>query len=97
MTRSIHPAAQKELNEAFEFYQGRGGKLLAKAFLNEIQRAAILLESNPTFGVIISETRRRFLLKRFPFLLIYRIDEAGIRILAIAHQRRQPGYWNKRR
>ncbi len=96
MTRSIHPAAQQELNEAFEFYHARGGSALACAFLDEIQRVAAMLEANPQFGAPIKGTRRRFSIRRFPFSLVYRIDGAGIRILAFAHQRRQPGYWDRR-
>jgi hypothetical protein len=41
--------------------------------------------------------RRRFLLHRFPYLLIYREREDGvIQILAVAHTSRRPGYWKER-
>jgi hypothetical protein len=35
-------------------------------------------------------------LKRFPFGIIYRIDGDTLRVLALAHRRRRPGFWRGR-
>ena len=40
---------------------------------------------------------RRHILRRFPYNVIYRVDEEQIHILAIAHHRREPVYWGRRR
>jgi hypothetical protein len=40
---------------------------------------------------------RRFLFRRFPFSLIYFIQETSILVVAVAHGRRKPGYWNNRK
>jgi len=42
------------------------------------------------------EGTRRYVMRRFPFVLIYRDLEGTIQILAIAHGRRRPGYWYAR-
>jgi hypothetical protein len=39
---------------------------------------------------------RRCLLRRFPYGLIYALDQDDILILAVAHTRREPGYWRDR-
>jgi toxin ParE1/3/4 len=39
---------------------------------------------------------RRYLLKRFPFVIVYRAGESRIEIVAVAHGRRRPGYWAAR-
>jgi hypothetical protein len=40
---------------------------------------------------------RRFLLRKFPFLLIYRERAGGnLQIVAVAHTSRKPGYWKER-
>jgi len=40
---------------------------------------------------------RRFLLRKFPFILIYRERAGGdIQIVAVAHTSRKPGYWKER-
>ncbi len=38
-------------------------------------------------------TVRRRAVKRFPYYLVYLEMATHIRILAIAHDRRKPGYW----
>ncbi|MHB0958931.1 MAG: hypothetical protein ACYC0X_26630 [Pirellulaceae bacterium] len=38
----------------------------------------------------------RYLMKRFPFVVIYRVTTDRIEIVAIAHGRRKPGYWKRR-
>jgi hypothetical protein len=37
------------------------------------------------------------IIARFPYSIIYRQDPGGIVIVAIAHQRRTPGYWRRRK
>ena len=39
---------------------------------------------------------RRIAVKRFPYHVVYLETTAQIRILAIAHDRRKPGYWKTR-
>jgi hypothetical protein len=39
---------------------------------------------------------RRLLLQRFPFSIIYRVESTWVLVVAIAHQRRRPGYWRRR-
>ncbi|MCL4204555.1 MAG: hypothetical protein KJ000_18875 [Pirellulaceae bacterium] len=39
---------------------------------------------------------RHYLMKRFPFVIVYRVTANHIEIVAVAHARREPGYWRKR-
>jgi hypothetical protein len=36
-------------------------------------------------------------LKRFPYTLVFRVQESFLRVIAIAHQSRRPAYWAGRR
>ena len=36
---------------------------------------------------------RRYLLRRFPFFVVFRESEESVQIVAVAHARRRPGYW----
>jgi hypothetical protein len=40
---------------------------------------------------------RKRVLGRFPFSIHYRFDDREIVIMAVAHQKRRPGYWSRRR
>jgi hypothetical protein len=39
---------------------------------------------------------RRLVLIRFPYVLIYSFTPDMLRIVAVAHARRRPGYWRAR-
>jgi plasmid stabilization system protein ParE len=72
--------------------RGLGAELKA-----ETQRVTQLLFQTPLIGEIVGGPFRRFASRRFPFALIYRIDGDRLRILAVAHRRRHPGYWSERK
>lgn len=38
---------------------------------------------------------RRALLTDFPYLIVYQISNEIIRVIAVAHSSREPGYWEK--
>jgi len=42
------------------------------------------------------EALRRFLVRRFPYGLLYRNEPTAIFIVAVMHLRRRPGYWKGR-
>jgi plasmid stabilization system protein ParE len=39
---------------------------------------------------------RRVLFKGFPFSVLYEVEGDCVTIIAVAHQRRRPGYWRNR-
>ena len=100
MNRNIklHPAAAHEVTEARAHYAQISAEL-ADAFIHELsvtmERAARLPESGRPWSR--TDTGRRvYLLDRFPYLVIARADLVDLRVIAVAHQRRKPGYWRQR-
>lgn len=87
--------AREELRESIGYYERRGPGL-GGDFRDEVQRAldqAILLPTGyPSVGI----GARRVRLYRFPYSVVYLESPDAITILAIAHARRQPGYWQGR-
>jgi plasmid stabilization system protein ParE len=51
---------------------------------------------SPVRGLPPDLTVRRRAVMRFPYHVVYMELETHIRILAIAHDRRRPGYWHDR-
>lgn len=94
------PAARAELDEAADWYErerpGRGQRLYTA-----VERAVRLVAAFPTAGPTFPEIDpergvRRLIVRGFPFVLAYRVLGDTIRIDAVAHTRRRPGYWRRR-
>ncbi|MBI2994132.1 MAG: type II toxin-antitoxin system RelE/ParE family toxin [Gammaproteobacteria bacterium] len=83
------------MTEAARFYE-RETEGLGADFLDDVQRAIDRLRDNPRLGLTITTELRRSLLSRFPFSVIYAVEPEGLLIVAVAHQRRRPGYWRGR-
>jgi plasmid stabilization system protein ParE len=96
MTPSVSPEADRELTEAAVYYAREGGRELGLAFVAEFERTVSLLCQHPTMGAEWRKSRRRFPLRRFPYSVIYYLHDEDLRVIAIAHHRRRPGYWSDR-
>lgn len=93
----VAPPALAELHDAAAFYALKANVDLGLAFVAEFERTANLVLANPLLGAIFRGTRRRYILGRFPYSIIYQIAADELRILAVAHHRRRPGYWANRK
>jgi hypothetical protein len=66
---------------------------LGDAFLIEILPAADRIVRFPEAWHPLGEGVRRYRLSRFPYRLIYTIDNGDILVRAVAHLHRRPDYW----
>ena len=96
MTRArfVTPARQEFL-EQIEHYEREEAGLGAR-FVAAVEEATARALAFPLAGSIASKSTRRVYLKRFPFVLVYRMDEDGIVVFAVAHHAPKPGYWRAR-
>jgi plasmid stabilization system protein ParE len=99
---TLSGSAQRDIDSAEAFYsrerRGPRNRQIAARFIEELDRALMLLRERPELGQRIGPDHRRFPLHGFPFFVNYRIDKANslIRVVAISHQSRRPGYWANR-
>lgn len=93
----ILPAALLELQAAADYYSVHANINLARAFVDEFERVVNLITSSPQIGSIFRGNRRRYFLRKFPYSVIYQVTFGELRVLALAHQRRRPNYWAKRK
>lgn len=93
----IIPLALAELHDAAAFYAAKANAGLGLTFVAEFERTANLILENPMLGAIFRGTLRRHLLRRFPYSVIYQITAEELRIIAVAHHRRRPGFWKGRK
>lgn len=92
MRVSFHPRTRDEVEEAQAWYEERS-LLAAAGFLHEISVAIRRIGEAPQRYPVAEHGTRRILLERFPFSIHYRVNEDDIVIVAVAHQKRRPGYW----
>ncbi len=91
-----HPLARRELLDAAGYYDAESPGL-GTVFLDAAEALVDRLRRQPRSGSPLGGHLRRALVPRFPYSLIYRLDESGARdrlfILAVAHAKRRPRYW----
>ncbi len=95
MTFSFHPEAESEFREAIDYYEDRESGL-GYDFSIEVFTTIQNIVNHPTAWPIIEEDMRRCLVNRFPYGVIYCIEQDKIFILAVMHLRRHPDYWKNR-
>ncbi len=91
----IHPAALAEADAAQEWYAKRSPGA-AEAFLTELDNTIERISQHPDSYQLYEFKARRALVRRFPYLIVFRKTPGAIEIIAVAHARPYPGYWRDR-
>ena len=92
--------AEAEYRAAGRWYEDRSVGL-GLEFLDAVDDTIDQIVRMPHAGSPVSRLPldllvRRAPVKRFPYHVVYLEAETTIRVLAIAHERRKPGYWKSR-
>jgi len=91
----FHPEALDDARQARRWYGERSAPA-AERFEAELRRAIELIALLPATGSPGAAGTRRLRLHGFPQSVIYRAQASTVLVLAIAHERREPGYWRAR-
>ncbi|MGA1464539.1 MAG: type II toxin-antitoxin system RelE/ParE family toxin [Balneolaceae bacterium] len=95
MIIKFHSEARNEFFEAADYYEEQVVGL-GDDFIDEVEKVLDVIEQQPASGTKITKTERRFLVSRFPYGIIYSIEEDQIIVLAVMNLKRKPGYWKLR-
>ncbi len=95
MSFSFHPDAEKEFNEAVEYYEDIEPGL-GYDFALEVYSAISRATNFPKAWGILEGDVRRSLVRRFPYGVLYAEEKDQIFILAVMNLHRKPGYWKHR-
>lgn len=95
MTYSFHPEALVEFKKAALYYSEKSYSL-GLAFYSEVEYAIEKIIETPLLYRVIDEDVRRCLTKRFPYAILYSIEDHYILILAVMHCSRKSSYWKSR-
>lgn len=96
MTIKFHSEARKEFLNTAEYYEEQVVGL-GDIFIDEVQNVLEVIGQYPSSGTKITPTERRFLVSRFPYGIVYTVEEDIIKIFAVMNLRQKPGYWESRK
>ena len=89
------PEALIEIREAAAFYEHcRSG--MGRSFLDAVEVASAEIVKHPLMWRKVKGRFRRYLVQRFPYGLIYAVQEDVIYVAAVMHLKRKPDYWYRR-
>ena len=91
----FHEAARDELVRETLYYRSIHAGL-AERFASAIEQAARLAAEFPAMGSPYKYGTRRCFAKTFPFALVYVERRDEVYVIAVAHDRRKPGFWRAR-
>jgi plasmid stabilization system protein ParE len=92
---SFHPEARLEYRDAAAYYEAAQPGLGA-AFTIEIESVISQICAVPQRWRIIEEDIRRCVARRFPYGVLYTVENDYVLIVAVMHGSREPGYWRHR-
>lgn len=86
----ISATARQEEAEAYLYYEDKS-EGLGERFLSEVQTTLYQIAENPTFYTYCDSTKtiRDLALPKFPFVIIYEINEDEIIVTNIHHTRKE--------
>ena len=87
--------AKAELEAGVSFYDSQFPGL-GRDFAREVRLLCHRITDSPAAGFEVRPDVRRRILRRFPYSILYTVENGDVLVIAVAHQSRRPGYWHHR-
>jgi toxin ParE1/3/4 len=97
MRVGLSAEALADAEQAADWYIDHDAWDAAIGFQDELARALARIGAEPGLGTPATGGVRMLPIHRFPYSLVYRVQGDDVRVIAVAGQRRRPGYWVGRR
>jgi len=91
----ITSAAEQDFTDALRWYAERSPRA-AEEFDVEFDAILHLIDDDPHRFPFCDDRHRYCLMRRYPYQVIYREHGKDLAIIAVAHAKRKPGYWQNR-
>ena len=88
----FRPEVRKELDEAYSWYESQELGL-GDDFLEQIDEALDRIYPMPESYPAVYRDVRRAVVRRFPYIIYYRIVSSRVIVTAVFHGRRNPKAW----
>ncbi|MBF2015868.1 MAG: type II toxin-antitoxin system RelE/ParE family toxin [Rivularia sp. T60_A2020_040] len=91
----ISPEAEFDIEDAFKWYE-ESSSGLGSEFVRAVDSCLALIGRNPFAYPKVYQEVRRVLIRRFPYGVMYVVEEDVITIIACFHVKRDPKEWQDR-
>jgi plasmid stabilization system protein ParE len=88
------PKARASLDEAYDWYENQSPGL-SDEFNDEVKAAIDYARKFPTSQPIRYKNTRRVLVKRFPYVVVYRVLNNRLEVVLVYRGNRDPEWWQK--
>ena len=92
----VVPDAEAEFEASARWYEEHAD--LRTEFVAAVDEALFAISEGPQRYPLwrADSAYRKYVVRRFPFVIVYRVRDEYVEVLAFAHTRRRPDYWKKR-
>lgn len=84
--------AHLEFHDSISYYESEQ-KGLGKKFELEVKSSILRIQNYPKMYSKINKSVRKCIIHKFPFNILYSVEDNFIVVIAIAHHHRNPDYW----
>lgn len=91
----LSPEAEKEYDEAVDWFENqRAG--LGLDFANAIHAVLARLGANPRMHTVVYRDARKAVVRKFRYVVIYRVEPTRVSVVSVFHTSRDPKDWQSR-
>lgn len=87
--------ARAEFDAATDWYEEKQAGL-GVDFVSQLHHTLARISTQPRLYPIVYENIRKAVLKRFPYVILYREEAGAVTVIAIFHSTRNPNVWKLR-
>jgi toxin ParE1/3/4 len=91
----VSDEAEIDFDNSYNYYFEERHKV-ADAFFKRINMSFEDIKQNPFAFPVAYKNIRKYVVKKFPFVIYYQIVNSTIKVIAIFHTSRNPEIWNER-
>ena len=91
----FHDEAEVEVDAAYERYR-RDNPEAARRFIKALEAKIEFIRRFPLAGTRVDRIHRVVKTVKYPYEIYYRTRTSYVFIVAVAHEKREPGYWKRR-
>jgi len=92
LSYQLSPEAAEDLKAAVFYYEDcRSG--LGAEFLSQFEAAVARILEFPEAWPFLANNKRRYVLNRFPYQVVYGDEKGTLTIFAVMHTRQKPRNW----